>query len=164
MLTRPNVCTLDFIIRNQINLETEANFEHKTILLNFFHPAWVLPFPYFYLVNSRARQTNITHSHLCIFHLKPTSHPHTDAGAPHEIVFYANNMFDGFFLFFEKFHLYRFAYKSMILRMKRKNYYSYSYFHHNAWGRSLMVLHAIEMFAYSIELWKFRFWCFHFLA
>lgn len=101
MLTRPNVCTLDFIIRNQINLETEANFEHKTILLNFFHPAWVLPFPYFYLVNSRARQTNITHSHLCIFHLKPTSHPHTDAGAPHEIVFYANNMFDGFFLFFK---------------------------------------------------------------
>lgn len=43
LLTRPNVCTLDFIIRNQINSETEANFEHKTILLNSFHPARLSP-------------------------------------------------------------------------------------------------------------------------
>lgn len=40
-----SVCTWDFIIRNQINLETEANFEHETILLNFFHPARVQPYP-----------------------------------------------------------------------------------------------------------------------
>lgn len=31
----PYVCTLDFIIRNQINLEAVANFGPETILLNF---------------------------------------------------------------------------------------------------------------------------------
>lgn len=85
--------TLDFIIRNQINLETEANFG-GTKRFYWMLSTWLESSVR--TVCSVYERTHNSHSHSISL---PSNHhcEHTDAGTPREIVFYANNRFDGSF-------------------------------------------------------------------
>lgn len=113
----------------------KPTFGHKTILLNSFHPTRLKPTFFYYLVFTQwhrlVSQINITHSHLCVHPTTPGSplvwtniaysqmlecHSHTKSFFMQITCLIDFFFFLFFCVCFEKFHLYRFAYKSVVIR------------------------------------------------